>query len=75
MSLLFFRDISNNKLEEISKDTFEHLTSLIILKLDNNRISYIEEGVFKFLPSLEVLYVLLEEYMTIFRTYRIEIFY
>jgi len=53
--LCLFRDLSNNKLTSIKKESFSKLYKLQSLYLNNNLISNIDDGAFRDLTILELL--------------------
>lgn len=53
--ILYFRDMSHNKLQAIYAKTFDKLYSLKRLILSDNLITYIEEGAFQALGALQYL--------------------
>lgn len=55
MVRLIYRDLSNNELTAIYRETFEYLTKLKRLKLDNNQIVQIANGAFNNTPNLQIL--------------------
>lgn len=53
--ILYFSDLSSNRLKSIKRDTFKYLSMLKELNLNSNSISYIEENAFSHVPNLKTL--------------------
>ncbi|KAH3691706.1 hypothetical protein DPMN_194105 [Dreissena polymorpha] len=50
--LIFFRDLSQNRLRNISRATFRGLAKLRILDLSSNQLESIDDGSFEGMPDL-----------------------